>query len=118
MDYSEMQAAFFGPRDEPAHHSWDSPARRLRDAVEPLATVSFWAEPAYDRYAALGGVGPREAGDRCRTVPVHDVGQPYDLGPQAPARLYGVDASRTVSGHSDISNPSTYWALYDLVRSA
>jgi hypothetical protein len=54
MDYSEMQAAFFGPRADPPQHDWDSPARRLRDAVEPLATVSFWAEPVYDRYAALG----------------------------------------------------------------
>lgn len=50
-----MHAAFFGPRPgaEP-QTGWDSPARRLRDAVEPLATVSFWARPAYDRYAALG----------------------------------------------------------------
>src|SRR5688500_2938096 len=49
-----MQAAFFGPRDEPARTGWESPARLLRDAVEPRATVSFWAQPAYDRYAALG----------------------------------------------------------------
>ena len=49
---------------------------------------------------------------------VKDVGQGYDLGPTAPARLYGVEASRTISGHSDISNPSTHWALFDLVRSS
>lgn len=49
-----MRAAFFAPNPGQQETGWDSPARRLRDAVEPLATVSFWAEPVYDRYAALG----------------------------------------------------------------
>ena len=49
-----MQAAFFVPRLEPEQTGWGSPARRLRDAVEPIAAVSFWAQPVYDRYAALG----------------------------------------------------------------
>lgn len=48
-----MKAAFYTDRPAP-DALWDSPARRLRDAVEPLAAVSFWSEPAYDRYAALG----------------------------------------------------------------
>lgn len=54
MDYDEMQAAFFSPNPGQQETGWDSPARRLRDAVEPLAAVSFWAKPVYDRYAALG----------------------------------------------------------------
>lgn len=55
MDYAEAREAFFQPRPgAQAETGWDSPARRLRDAVEPLATVVFWAEPAYERYAALG----------------------------------------------------------------
>lgn len=55
MDYSEARDAFFQPRPGAEEQTgWDSPARRLRDAVEPLATVSFWAEPSYDAYAALG----------------------------------------------------------------
>lgn len=58
MDYAEARAAFFGPRADGAWadglSDWDSPARRLRDAIEPLATICFWSEPAYDRYAALG----------------------------------------------------------------
>lgn len=103
----------FSRHDVPLTRLFHLAARRRDDLAEVRIAAG---EP--DRYAALGGVGPRHAGDRCRTVPVHDVGQPYDLGPQAPARLYGVDASRTVSGHSDISNPSTHWALFDLVRSS
>ena len=55
MDYTETQAAFFTPRpDAEPGAGWTSPARRLRDALEPLAGVSFWAKPAYDAYAALG----------------------------------------------------------------
>lgn len=49
-----MRAAFMQPNDAEPQAGWDSPARRLRDAVEPVATVSFWAQPAYDAYASLG----------------------------------------------------------------
>jgi hypothetical protein len=58
MDYAEARAAFFQPRPDgadPAGTSgWDSPARSLRYAIEPIATICFWAEPAYDAYAAEG----------------------------------------------------------------
>ena len=55
MDYLEAREAFFAPRpDARPTLPWQSPARRLRDCLEPLAAVSFWAEPAYDAYAALG----------------------------------------------------------------
>ena len=58
MDYAEMQAAFLvaapGAMDKPAPPVPDTPARRLRDAVEPLAGVVFWSRPAYDAMAALG----------------------------------------------------------------
>lgn len=56
MDYAEARAAFFQPRpdDAPAPGARQSPARALRDAVEPIATICFWAEPAYDAYAARG----------------------------------------------------------------
>jgi len=55
MDYSEARDAFFAPRpDAGPGPGWTTPARRLRDAVEPLATVCYWSEPAYDAYAARG----------------------------------------------------------------
>ncbi|MBD8870686.1 SCO6745 family protein [Nocardioides donggukensis] len=55
MDYAEARAAFFGGRDgEVRTLDWSSPGRRLRDAIEPLATICFWSEPVYDEYAALG----------------------------------------------------------------
>ncbi len=58
MDYAEARAAFFQPRPAdaatPRTSGWQSPARALRDAIEPVATICFWAEPAYDAYAARG----------------------------------------------------------------
>ncbi|MCX6468016.1 MAG: hypothetical protein NTW76_01680 [Corynebacteriales bacterium] len=55
MDYAEAQAAFFTPREgEVRELGFTSPARTLRDALEPVATVCFWSEPAYDAYAAVG----------------------------------------------------------------
>ena len=56
MDYAEAREAFFSPRAPdaapPAPNA--TPARQLRDAIEPLATICWWSEPAYDAYAALG----------------------------------------------------------------
>lgn len=54
MDYDQMSAAFMQRSESQPRNGWDSPARRLRDAVEPVAMVSVWARPTYDRYAALG----------------------------------------------------------------
>ena len=58
MDYAEARGAFFQLRDtaapDPGTSGWQSPARRLRDAIEPIATICYWSEPAYDAYATLG----------------------------------------------------------------
>lgn len=56
MDYAELQAAFLTEPapGRPAPRVPDGPARRLRDAAEPIATVGFWGRPAYDALAGLG----------------------------------------------------------------
>jgi hypothetical protein len=58
MDYAEAQAAFFQARPagapEPGSSTWRSPARQLRDAIEPVAAICFWSRLAYDQYARLG----------------------------------------------------------------
>src|ERR1700685_3395365 len=58
MDYAEVRATFFQPRDvsagEAGTAAWRSPARGLRDGIEPLAMVFTWGQPAYDAYAAHG----------------------------------------------------------------
>ncbi|QJY48406.1 SCO6745 family protein [Pseudonocardia broussonetiae] len=58
MDYVTMRGLFFAPPEHPrppspasAHRS---PARRLRDAIEPLACQSIWSPEAAAEYADLG----------------------------------------------------------------
>jgi pimeloyl-ACP methyl ester carboxylesterase len=63
-------------------------------------------------FAALGGYGPRRAGEKLidMALPPH----PYAL--DAGVKLYGLRGDDSIAGHGDISNPSTWWALHALVR--
>ena len=56
MDHAELSAAFLSDPapGRPAPRVPSGPARALRDAAEPLATIGFWGRPAYDAVAALG----------------------------------------------------------------
>ena len=56
MTYDDVAAIFLRPLAEPlAEPDVDAtPARRLRDAVEPIATQGWWSRAAGDRLAALG----------------------------------------------------------------
>ena len=58
MDYAEAREAFFQPREgefaPPGLDDTGTPGRRLRDAMEPIATICFWSEPAYEHYEAVG----------------------------------------------------------------
>lgn len=58
MDYAEARAAFFSPRPAdappPGTAGWTTPARALRDAIEPIATICFWSEPVSKAYADVG----------------------------------------------------------------
>jgi len=58
MDYAEARETFFQPAAAGAVDvgtaGWRSPARRLRDAIEPLAMVFVWSELTYQEYTARG----------------------------------------------------------------
>ena len=58
MDYAEATAAFFAsPQDGtsvPAAVTAAGPARRLRDACEPIAMHAVWNRVTNERLAALG----------------------------------------------------------------
>ena len=55
VDFAQAQQVFLSPPDaeRPPSGVPDSPSRRLRDAAEPIATVSWWGRPVNDRLAAL-----------------------------------------------------------------
>jgi hypothetical protein len=63
-------------------------------------------------FAALGGFGPRRAGEKL--VDMRLPPSSYDL--DASTQIYGLRGDTTISGHGDISNPSTWWALHDILR--
>ena len=56
MTYDDIAAIFLGPLAESiAEPDVDAtPARRLRDAVEPIATQGWWSRAAGERLAAVG----------------------------------------------------------------
>lgn len=56
VDFAEARTVFLSPPPEPrpASRLPDTPSRRLRDAAEPIATISFWAPAVHQRLAALG----------------------------------------------------------------
>jgi hypothetical protein len=71
VDYADAEAVFFVSRPEgtplPAAVTDGSPARRLRDACEPVAMHAVWSRAVHERLAQLGldflsgYVGPRAA---------------------------------------------------------
>lgn len=56
MDYDVIAGIFLTPTgaEPPAVVPSSSPARRLRDAVEPIATIGWWSRAAADAALALG----------------------------------------------------------------
>jgi len=58
VDYRDAVEAFFAPRPAgtalPAAVTTGSPARRLRDAAEPIAMHAVWSRGTNERLATLG----------------------------------------------------------------
>ena len=56
VTYDDIAAIFLGPLAEPIAEPevTHTPARRLRDAVEPIATQGWWSRPAGERLTSLG----------------------------------------------------------------
>lgn len=62
-------------------------------------------------YAALGGYGAGGCGSDCKEIAIEKPVAPYSLGAGAP-EIYSVNGTSAISGHGDISNEATWWALY------
>jgi hypothetical protein len=56
VDFVQAQQVFLTPPDpeRPPARVPDTPARRLRDAAEPIATISIWGRQLNERLSALG----------------------------------------------------------------
>lgn len=100
----------FSCHDFPLRQTFHLALRRGTDIGE----VEIAADEPPSQYAALGGWGPRGfAGSR--KVAIKSPPDEYDLGEGAP-ELWAVDGERTISGHGDVVNESTAWALFNLAR--
>jgi hypothetical protein len=56
VTYDDIAAIFLAPLDEPIPEPdvTTTPARRLRDALEPIATQGWWSRAAGERLTELG----------------------------------------------------------------
>ncbi|MCD5422689.1 hypothetical protein LRS71_24575 [Rhodococcus pyridinivorans] len=100
----------FSSHDFPLRNTFHIALQRAKD----LGEVEIAADEPPNRYAALGGWGPR--GDvGFHEVGIKDPGEPYELTDGAP-EVWAVNGSRTIGGHGDVVNDSTAWALFQLAR--
>jgi hypothetical protein len=98
----------FSAQDVPLNRLFHWALTRQSDLGE--AKIAAVGEPP-SRFAALGGFGPRGAGERL--IDVNPTGQHYTLDPQV--RVYGLRGTGSITGHGDISNETTWWALYSMI---
>jgi pimeloyl-ACP methyl ester carboxylesterase len=98
----------FSSHDEPLTREFHLFVRRRSDLAEAVI-----AGEAPSRYAALGGYGPLLVGGESTAVAANDPGAPY--APDGGVRVLGIESSRVISGHSDVSNAWTWWMLLDQV---
>jgi len=96
----------FSRHDFPLTKTFHLALRRKKDLGE--AQIAAGEPPS--NYAALGGFGPRRCNEKL--IDIHALNSAYDLDPAV--RIYGLRGDATISGHGDISNESTWWALYSL----
>lgn len=102
--------ATYSQNDSPLTKHFHLALRRESDLGE-LAAAAEGAE--VPKFGALGGFGPQPL----LTVPqpILDPGQPYDFGKGG--RVLGIESTRKINGHGDISNPATWWLAYANVNS-
>lgn len=100
--------ATFSDRDVPLHDTFHIAMRREAD----LGDARIAGNEPPSRYAALGGYGPRGAGEKL--IPMQEPIVPYAF--EKGVRLIGLDGSKIISSHGDISNRGTWWALYNQVQ--
>ncbi|MFT0533275.1 hypothetical protein ACMHYJ_10690 [Castellaniella hirudinis] len=85
----------------------------IRNADVGEVDIQWLLNEQPNRYAALGGYGPRQSGERL--IPLQTAAKPYRLEPHT--KIYGLDGSGSgqITGHGEVINPDTAWALHSLV---
>jgi hypothetical protein len=104
-------AATFSSRDIALARIFHLAVRRKSDIGEQRIAAG---PPS--RFAALGGYGAGGlAAGEGRQADAHAEGDTYAEPGMAGVRVLSIQGSQTISGHGDISNPTTWWMLCDQV---
>jgi pimeloyl-ACP methyl ester carboxylesterase len=102
----------FSSRDIALHDLFHLAVRRGSDLGE-MKIAALGVVPSI--YCALGGWGPGGLdADEAREVSLKEYPDRYALAPGT-VKIYGVNSSEGISGHSDVINERTFWALYNQV---
>ncbi|NVO58049.1 hypothetical protein HW561_19825 [Rhodobacteraceae bacterium B1Z28] len=95
----------YSQHDTPLHRMFHLAARRKKDIGE----LQFAARTG--RYYALGGYGPLTyAQGEVQEFQLPQAGAFYPHH-AASGRLIGLDGAEGITGHSDVDNPYTHWAM-------
>ena len=100
----------FSAHDLPLTKVFHFALRRAGD----LGEAQIAGDEPPNRYAALGGFGPRPLGTDTELVSILDPTSRYPLDSPG-LQVIGVNGTRTISSHGEVSNESTWWMLYDLM---
>lgn len=93
----------YSANDVPLTQLFHRSVRRADDLGELQYAGGTHGSPS--RYGAMGGFGPQAS--QARFMPIQDIGADYPL--DGTARILAIDGSRTIGGHGEISNSSTWW---------
>ncbi len=102
----------YSAHDVPLTQFFHLAVRRSSD----LGEEQIAGAPPPSRYAALGGFGPGGCETDCSEVEMKKIGDLYDLAPGVRI-IHVLNGVQVISGHGDISNDFTWWALYNQVTS-
>jgi len=102
----------YSKKDFPLHETFHLSLRRQADLGEAqiAAAVTSAGDPP-SRYCALGGYGPRGAGEHLMHLPTAGTDLPLDA-----AGIIGLDGSKNlITGHGDVKTRETAWVMHQLV---
>ena len=97
----------FSRQDVPLRRVFHLALRRKRDFAEVQAADRV------PKWAALGGFGPQGLGDAVRELEIPLPGTVLDLDGEA--RVLALQGHERITGHGDVVNELTAWALWSLV---
>ena len=107
----------YSRRDVPLHDTFHLAVRRDADhleariASEGVATTA--GDPPSD-YAALGGYGPRRAG-QALVDPLPEAGAEFAMPAGNPPIVAFDGSAGAIKGHGDVTGPQVAWALHRLI---